>query len=351
MVRPAPHVLLPALVAFALAGCQRPEPEVAGDKFAEGRVKDGKTEGPPVEKDEKADAKRDRFAEDREPEAAAVAFDGERAMTYLKTLCDLGPRVSGTEGMRLQQDLLKKHFEKYGATVTFQKFDGKQPSQKAAVPMANMIVSWRPEAKRRLILCGHYDTRPIADQEPRMGDWRKPFLSANDGTSTVALFMELAHHLKDLPLKVGLDFVIFDGEEFINDNKTDRFFLGSTFFGTNYKREKQEVKYLAAVLLDLFAGKHAVLRVEQNSRLLAGALCEDVWAEAKRQGAKSFVWEPGPEVQDDHLALNAANIPAIDLIDFDYPHWHKLTDLPRECSGEKMAEVARVLLGWAQRMK
>ena len=62
--------------------------------------------------------------------------------------------------------------------------------------------------------------------------------------------------------------------------------------------------------------------------------------------AKSFELKEGPTVQDDHLALNEAGIPAIDLIDFDYVHWHKLTDTPDKISGEQMAEVAKVLATW-----
>src|SRR5262249_31391145 len=145
------------------------------------------------------------------------AFDGDRALTYLATICEIGPRLSGSEGMTKQQDMLKQHFEKNGATVTLQKFDGKQPSREKAVPMANMIVSCHPKAERRVMICGPYDTRPIADQEPNFRDWTKPFASANDGTSTVAFMMELAHQMKDLKTEVGVDFVLFDAEEFIHD--------------------------------------------------------------------------------------------------------------------------------------
>src|SRR6185436_3516074 len=94
----------------------------------------------------------------------AGAFDGDRALDYLKSVCDLGPRVSGSDAMTKQQQLIQKHFESLNAKVTLQKFDGKQVSRDKAVPMANMIVSWHPDKKNRVILCGHYDTRPIADQ-------------------------------------------------------------------------------------------------------------------------------------------------------------------------------------------
>lgn len=332
-------VLIGGVFMLVSTGCQR----IAADQAVE-RDK----ESPPP----KAESKGDRFAEDRAPaEGKAVGFDGKRAMTYLKDLCALGPRISGTDGMKLQQIMLQKHFERAGAKVALQKFDGKQPSQKNAVPMVNMIVTWHPEAKRRVIFCGHYDTRPIADQEPAEREWRKPFLSANDGTSTIAFLMEFAHHIKDLPLKVGIDFIIFDGEEFINDNKRDRFFLGSDYFADQYTKNKPEHVYVAGVLLDLFAARDARFLVEQNSLFLAGGLVEQIWKEAERQGVKSFRAEHGPNVQDDHLALNRVDIPTVDIIDMNYTHWHKLSDLPDKCSGDKIAEVAKVLMSWVQRVK
>lgn len=353
MIRSAPArlrlasiLLLGGSSLFLSPGCRYDAGE-ASEKFAADRDKD---DAP------KKDLPKTTFAEDREmTEIKKVPFDGKRAMQYLRDICAIGTRISGSEGMKKQQELLEKHFQKFGAKVSLQKFDGKQPSQKAAVPMANMIVTFNPEAQRRLIFCGHYDTRPIADQEPDRRRWRMPFLSANDGASTLAFMMELAHHLKETPTKVGIEFVIFDGEEFMNDPDRDRFFLGSDYFAKQYKQDRQKEKpgheYVAAVLLDLFAGKDATFYVEQNSLFKAGEVVESIWDEAAAQGAKSFVRDIGFEVQDDHLALNRAGIPAVDIIDMSYKHWHKLSDLPEQCSGDKMAEVAKVLTAWMQRVK
>lgn len=312
---------------------------------------------PAKENGDSAKDKGSEFAADRDG-GKSVAFDGKRAMGYLKAICDIGPRISGTDGMKKQQELIEKHFKALDAKVTYQKFSARQVSQRRPTEMANMVISFHPDRERRVILCSHYDTRPIADQERDQRNWEKPFVSANDGGSGVALLMELGNHMKDLETKVGVDFVFFDGEEYIHDNKDDHYFFGSEHFGDEYKKSKAKTKYAAAILLDMVAGKDMNFPAEGNSVTLAGALVTSVWGIAKELKVKAFEQDFGPSVSDDHVALNRAGIPAIDIIDltntqkiFNYPHWHKLTDTPENCSGESMAQVARVLSVWLGRMK
>jgi len=287
---------------------------------------------------------------------AGVKFDADRSMKYLKQLCDIGPRISDSEGMKKQQEIIEKHFKDLGATVTRQEFKARQASRKADTEMVNYIISWNPDKERRIIICSHYDTRPIADQEANKANWNKPFVSANDGTSGVAFMMELAHHMKDLKTEFGVDFVLFDGEEYVFETTPfggDKYFFGSEYFAEQYAKTKgkRKFRYDAAILLDLFGGKDAVLKVEINSYTSAPKLVDQIWDVAKAIGAKSFKYEPGPEVQDDHLALNQVGIPAIDIIDFKYPHWHKLTDTPDKVSGTQMAEVSKVITVWLQKIK
>jgi hypothetical protein len=320
---------------------------------------------PPTDDPAEDPPKPTKFAEDRVPPVAADKLpkvDGDRAAKYVKQLCDLGPRVSGTAGMARQQELLTKHFEGLGGKVTRQEFQVRQRSQRADVRMTNLVVSWFPDRKKRVIFCSHYDTRPAAHEEPQR-NWNKPFLSANDGTSGVALLMEVAHHLKDFPTGVGLDFVIFDGEEYIFDpgvpgfREGDKYFLGSEHFAGQYAKDREKLphRYEAAILLDLFAHENARLAVEGYSWQFAPKLVGEVWKVAEAVGAKSFKTERGfrrgLEVLDDHIALNQAGIPAIDVIDFDYEHWHKLTDTPDKCSPKQLAEVGTVLLAWLSTQK
>jgi hypothetical protein len=295
------------------------------------------------------------FAGDRAGQAPAgvkaVPFDGKRAIAYLVSICEIGPRMSGTPEMRKQQALIRKHFEALGATVTEQNFKAKQVSRKNSVDMTNMVISWNPERKRRVILCSHYDTRPIADQEKDPRKWREKFVSANDGGSGVAFLMELGNHMKDLKLNVGVDFVFFDGEEYIWEPRRDEYFFGSKHFAQNWRKMKPRPDYTAAVLLDMIAGEGAKFPVEGHSWERARPLAQEIWKVARELKSPMFLAELGERVLDDHLALQNVGIPAIDIIDFSYPHWHLLSDTPENCSAESMAEVARVLTTWIQRVK
>jgi hypothetical protein len=296
-------------------------------------------------------AARDSFASDRDAAPERIDFDAARALGYVKDLCRIGPRISGSEGMKRQQELLTKHFTDLGGQVRLQPFTARQRSRKEPTAMANLIVSWHTERPRRVILCAHYDTRPIADNERDPRKWREPFLSANDGGSGVALLMELAHHMKELKTEVGVDFVFFDGEEYIFEREGDKYFFGSEYFSQEYRRTQPRQRYVKAILLDMIGGKDAHFPGEQNSLLSAGPFVQEIWKIAAEQKCTAFRNEVGPAVLDDHLALNKVGIPAIDIVDLDYPHWHKLSDIPENCSEESIAQVARVLIVWLQRVK
>jgi hypothetical protein len=54
---------------------------------------------------------------------------------------------------------------------------------------------------------------------------------------------------------------------------------------------------------------------------------------------------------DDHIALNRAGIPTVDIIDMEYRHWHLLSDTPDKVSPDQMARVAKVITTWMQRVR
>ena len=219
--------------------------------------------------------------------------------------------------------------------------------------MANLIGSWNPDRAERVVIAAHYDTRPFPDREELPEDRRKPFLGANDGASGVALLMEIANHLKDSATPWGVDLVLFDGEELVyedmNGEKYGDYFLGSKEFSRLYKAEarKGKTRYVGGILLDMVGGKDLEIPVEPNSNKFAPSLVREVWGIADKLKVQAFIQNlGGTEVLDDHLSMNAAGIPTIDLIDFEYPFWHKAGDLPGECSGKSLADVGRVVTAW-----
>lgn len=279
-------------------------------------------------------------------------FNGKQAYEYLVRICKLGPRMSGSPAMQKQQRMLEEHFESLGAKVELQRFQATQPSLRGRkFECVNLIVHWHPDAKRRVLLGAHYDTRPIADQEPLVRNRRKPILGANDGASGVALLMELGRLMPKLETNVGVDFVFFDAEEYIHDPDADEFFIGSEYFAQDLARHRRPYRYEAAVVVDMVADRHLEIYPDQRSAARAGPLVQEVWNVATDLGVRQFRSRVGYDILDDHIALQDIGIPAIVLIDFDYPYWHRLSDTPQRCSGQSLEVVGAVVAEWLKRRK
>lgn len=155
-----------------------------------------------------------------------IPFSGAGAYDYLKQLCALGPRPSGSQGMAAQQKLLTEHFTRLGGKVSLQRFQTRHPVDGSTVPLANLIVEWHPDRTERILLCAHYDTLPypMMDRENPRG----VFVGANDGASGVAILMELGCDMPGLSPPYGVDFVFFDAEEFLFIRRGPIFLARST---------------------------------------------------------------------------------------------------------------------------
>lgn len=287
---------------------------------------------------------------DESPNAAkpGINLDERRAFGYLEDICKLGPRPSASEGMTKQQELLADHFTKLGAQVGLQQFNTAHPKTGVPVRMTNLIVSWHPQAKERVLLCCHYDTRPFPDRDPYRP--KGTFLGANDGGSGVALFMEMGHSLSAIQPTFGVDMIFFDGEEFIFQRDGGKFFLGSEHFAQQYRDRPPPHRYVCGVLVDMIGDKKLTIPIEPLSQKFAPKVTASIWQTARALGVKEFLSKSHPhEINDDHVPLNEiAKIPTADLIDFDYPHWHTTNDKPSQCSGASLVKVGRVLLEWLQ---
>lgn len=289
-----------------------------------------------------------------------IPFDGAAAFKMLEQVCNIGPRVSGTEGMARQQELLQAHFTKLGGRVRPQPFTARDPRNGSPVKMANLYVEWHPDRKSRILLCAHYDTRPYPDQDPIASNRRKPFIGANDGGSGVALLAELGRHMKDLDGPVGVDFVLFDGEEYVFDN-ADKYFLGSEHFAQQYIADPPAHRYVYGILFDMIGDKDLQIYQERNSMSWreTRALVQSIWKTAAKLGVREFIPRQRHVVNDDHIPLNKiARIPTCDLIDFDYPnpksrlsYWHTIHDTADKCSDLSLAKVGWVTLEWLKELQ
>jgi len=259
--------------------------------------------------------------------------------------------------MLKQQELVTQHFEQLGGQVRLQKFQARNPLGGEKLPLANVIVEWHPERQQRILLCAHYDTRPLPDRDPDPEQRRAGvFIGANDGASGVAVLMELAHLMPQLEGQIGVDFALFDGEELVYVDGRDPYFLGSTWFAQQYVRQPPEHRYRWGVLLDMVGDKNLQIYQEQHSIAWRDTrpLVKEIWATAARLGVKEFIPRAGYKILDDHLPLrNIGKIPTCDIIDApqDYPAWHTTMDTPQRCSPASLAKVGWVVYEWLKMQK
>jgi hypothetical protein len=196
------------------------------------------------------------------------------------------------------------------------------------------------------LLAAHYDTRPFPDRDPIRP--RGKFVGANDGASGTAMLMELAHQMSELPGRLGVDFVLFDGEEFVFD-EDDPYFIGSEYFATDYANTRHRHRYRFAVLLDMVGDADLQIYPDRNSLSWNDTrpLVNQIWDTAQRLGVSEFARNKQYDIRDDHIKLHdIGRIPSCDIIDFEYPYWHTEDDVPQRCSALSLAKVGWVVQEW-----
>jgi glutaminyl-peptide cyclotransferase len=267
-------------------------------------------------------------------------FDGTAAFASLTAQTDFGPRTPLSKGHDACLAYLVAELQKTAEKVTKQNFTEKGYAGET-LPLTNVFASFNTTAQKRVLLLAHWDTRPRADQDPVEANRSKPILGANDGASGVAILLELARTMKQTPPPIGVDILLVDGEDYGKSSDLDKYFLGAKYFAKN---RPAGYKPLFGILLDMVGDADLRIPMEQNSMASAPGVVGMVWDAAQELGISQFVSVPGDQIEDDHLALNEAGIPTIDLIDFQYPYWHTLADTPDKCSSESLEAVGRVLV-------
>lgn len=267
------------------------------------------------------------------------SFNADSAYLYVKEQCDFGPRTPNSRAHDLCGDYLAAKLEDFGAKVYNQRADMRAYDGKI-LKGRNIIGAYKPEAKRRVLLCAHWDTRPWADNDPNEKNHHTPILGANDGASGVGVLLEIARQLQQQPPTIGIDIVFFDME----DSGTPQFAktgddpnswcLGSQYWARTPHVEGYSARY--GILLDMVGGKNSTFLKEGISKQNAPDVVKKVWKAAEKAGAGHlFVDRDGGYVTDDHVPVNEiARIPCIDIINCDEtselssfgPTWHTVND-------------------------
>ncbi len=268
-------------------------------------------------------------------------FSGKNAYDYLLKQTNFGPRNPNSAGHQQCLRFLESELKKYADKVTLQHFTHQGYNE--TLRLTNVFAQFKPELQQRILLLAHWDTRPRAELDADPKKQNLPIVGANDGASGVAVLLEMARIFKNNPPPIGVDILFTDGEDYGDSHKdgnTDLYFLGAKHFAKT-KSAMYTPEY--GILLDMIGDSDLQLPLEQNSMYFAPRLMDIVWTTAEEVGVTSFIKEPGESIADDHIPLNEVGIPTINIIDFQYPHWHTQQDTPDKCSPESLEAVGKVL--------
>jgi hypothetical protein len=274
-------------------------------------------------------------------------FDGARAYEDVRQQVAFGPRVPGSEAHRRCAEWIVARLRACTDHVRVQAFRHVMPADPRydllpdTLELTNIIASFRPEVPQRLLVCAHWDSRPWADEDPDSSRHSVPVQGANDGASGVAAGLELGRIMAQAPPPFGVDIVFFDGEDLGARGDLAGYLVGSKWFVS----QARSYQPMAVVLLDMIGDADLSIPREGFSDSLAFELTELVFAKATALGLAAFVDSVGLPVVDDHLPFLLNGIPAVNLIDFDYPHWHTVADTEDRVSAVSLATVGRLLVG------
>lgn len=270
--------------------------------------------------------------EPRPTSSQLLIFAGQIAYQHVLAQVAIGPRPTGSETGWATGDFIIDELDKTGWSVESQEFIFK------GVRGRNVI--GRQGRGPVIILGAHYDTRPAADMDPVVtlrGEWIE---GANDGASGVAVLLELARVLEPEKLKNEVWLAFFDAE--------DRGRLDGWPFsvGARHMAENLVVDPQAVVVVDMIGDADQQLYYEHNS---TAELSAEIWAVAAELGYQAyFVPEFRHTIIDDHIPFLERLIPAIDIIDFDYPYWHTVEDTADKVAPTSLERVGRTLEVWLE---
>ena len=257
-------------------------------------------------------------------------FNGDSAYAFVKKQVDFGPRVTGSESYKKAKLWFVEKFKSYGADVEMQKFTANFANGTKA-NAANIIAHFNPGKKKKVIIASHYDSRYMAEKDTDPELKNKPIDGADDGASGVGVILEIARLLKENPIDMSVDLILFDAEDNGNNKDDTSWCLGSQYWSKKAAQSGYKADF--GILLDMVGAKGALFPKENNSKQYAGPVQDVIWKIAANMGyGDLFANVERGNINDDHYYVNKdARIPMVDIINIPdaqkgfgaYHHTHK----------------------------
>lgn len=259
-------------------------------------------------------------------------FNTDSAYAFIEEQLAFGPRVPESKAHKACADYLEQSLKRFTPHVIRQEFKTRLANKKI-VNGINLIGSFQPEKKNRILLCAHWDSRPFADKDPDESKHQTPIDGANDGASGVGVLLEIARQLSKQATNAGIDIIFFDLEDSGEYGSNDSWALGSQYWTKNLHIPNYRARF--GILLDMVGAPNPYFTHEQVSVQYAPDILRKVWATAHRIGYKThFVNRKTGGILDDHVYINEnLGIPTINIIHYSdqsetgfFEHWHTTKD-------------------------
>ncbi len=275
-------------------------------------------------------------------------FDGEIAFKYLEKQCAFGERYPGSQNHIDLKDYLVNLLSDKSDELVVYDYEINHPYNKdKKIILYNILARYNLESDNRILLMAHWDTREIADKDKNEINKLKPIIGANDGASGIAILMHLSEIFSNYPFNnIGVDLLFVDGEDMGRHGDLENFSIGTKLFSKTIERPYPQL----AICLDMVADKDPKFKIEYFSYIQAEKQVRDLWNLANSLGYSEFVYELSQPIYDDHRALFVeTGIPSLNIIDFEYPHWHTLEDTVDKCSSYTLSIVGSLVCEYLYR--
>lgn len=286
-------------------------------------------------------------------QVATPSFSADTAYAYVAAQLGFGNRIPGSTAWSRCAEWIESQMERWCDTVVVQPFEATLWDG-SRVPGRNIIASLNPAAPQRVLLAAHWDSRTWADHDSDDSRHRQPVPGANDGASGVAVIMEMARAMSQMPPSVGVDFILFDVEDQGQPEWLETYEENTWCKGSQHWAQNRHIPYYTAkygILFDMVGTDNPRFTKEQVSRYYAPSLTDKLWTVAAALGyGNIFLNQDTDPILDDHLYVNQiAGIPVTDIVQNSpntsfFTHWHTTSDDLQAINAETMRIVATVAM-------